>query len=113
MRPTCFLLSFFFFIALTSNAQQASFATAGNGNMRNYISWFDWAGQTIANNASSTFTTADGLKVTIKISNVSGPTLAPYVMNTWSGAVLWNLYDFIDPAIKPALFSNTTLSQVN
>jgi hypothetical protein len=34
-------------------------------------------------------------------------------MNTWSGAVLWQLYDFTDPTVKPALFSRSTLSQVS
>lgn len=90
----------------------AQFATRGTGNMKNYICWFDWAGISIADNVSKTFTTPDGLTVKVAFSNVTGPAVVPSVMNTWSGAILWQLYDFTDPSIKPALFSENTLSSV-
>lgn len=80
--------------------------------MRNYICWFDWAGMSVANGASKDFTTPDGLNVRVTFSNVSGPPVLPSVMNTWSGAVLWKLYNFINPAVKPALFSESTISPV-
>jgi len=113
MKTFCFIFSFLFFFCSTGTSQLAQYATAGTGNMRNYICWFDWAGRTVANNATSTFTTPDGLSVTISFSNVSGPSLTPSVMNTWSGAVLWNLYDFTSAAVKPALYSVNTPMPLN
>jgi gliding motility-associated-like protein len=113
MRTCCLLLIVFLSFFSKLNAQTAQYATTGSGKMRNYISWFDWSGITIANNTNTTFTTADGLSIKISFSNVSGPSLRPYVMNTWSGAVLWKLYDFINPSVKPALFSEATIDQVS
>lgn len=78
--------------------------------MRDYICWFDWAGISVANNTSKTFTTPDGLTVKVTFTNVTGPTISPYAMNTWSGAVLWQLYDFSDPLVMPALFSQGTIN---
>jgi gliding motility-associated-like protein len=107
------LLVFFFgclLFNIPAKAQTAQYATAGTGSMKNYICWFDWAGVSVANNATKNFTTADGLNVTVTFSNVSGPAIMPSIMNVWSGAVLWKLYDFADPAIKPALFSDATIS---
>lgn len=110
-----FFLALLVFTTLysTLKAQTAQFATAGTGKMRNYICWFDWAGRTVENNSSTTFTTADGLNVTVTFTNVSGPSVTPSVMNTWSGAVLWQLYDFVNTDIMPALFSRSTLSPVS
>ncbi len=93
------------FVCTVSSAQNAQYATSGTGSMRNYISWFDWAGFSLANGASRNFTTPDGLNVTISFSNVTASSVSPYIMNTWSGSVLWKLYDFTNPAVKPALFS--------
>ena len=84
----------------------AQYATTGTGNLRNQIWWFDWAGFTITEGASRTFTTNNGLSVTIKFSNVTAHEPQPSVMNTWSGAILHLLYDFTDPAIQPALFDS-------
>jgi gliding motility-associated-like protein len=101
------LLSFVLFFVTGLYAQ---YATLGSGKLKNQIWWFDWNGFTITNGASKNFTTADGLFVTITFSNVTGATSVPVpsVMNTWSGAVLHLLYNFSDPAIKPALYSSTS-----
>lgn len=88
----------------------AQYATSGTGSLRNEIWWFNWAGFTMANGASKTFTTADGLSVTITFSNVTTPP-APMIMNTWRGAVLHFLYDFTDPAIMPALYQSTAITK--
>jgi gliding motility-associated-like protein len=85
---------------------RAQFADAGTGALRQKIWWFDWNGFSPVNGASKTFTTSEGLTVTIKCSNVTGEVLFPNVMNTWSGAVLHVLYNFQNSQIKPALQSN-------
>jgi hypothetical protein len=90
---------------VTANAQ---YADMGTGTFKNQLYWFDWAGFTIANNATRTFNTADGLTVTITFSNVSPVVPSPSIMNTWRGAVLHFLYDFSNTAIKPAFYSNLT-----
>src|SRR5882757_2608397 len=89
---------------LMYSSVSAQYATTGTGNLRNQIWWFDWAGFTIKDGASRTFTTNNGLNVTIKFSKTSPHLPQPSVMNTWSGAVLHLLYDFTDPAIQPAIF---------
>lgn len=89
----------------------AQYATIGTGNLRNQIWWLDWAGFTMTEGASRTFTTNNGLDVTITFSKVIPHEPQPSVMNTWSGAILHLLYDFTDPAIQPALFdAYSTLS---
>jgi gliding motility-associated-like protein len=82
----------------------------GTGAFKNQLYWFDWAGFTIANNATRTFNTADGLTVTITFSNVSPTVPSPSIMNTWRGAVLHFLYDFSNTAIRPAFYSISTPS---
>jgi len=109
-KGTLLTLSACIFFQSFANAQTAKFATAGTGKMRNYISWFDWAGISIADNTTVNFTTDDGLLINVKFSNVNGPSITPWVMNTWSGSVLWKLYDFADPQVKPALFSQNTIA---
>lgn len=84
----------------------AQYANTGSGNLRNQIWWFDWAGFVMTEGASRTFTTNNGLDVTIKFSNVTAHEPQPYIMNTWSGAILHLLYDFTDPSIQPALFDS-------
>lgn len=84
----------------------AQYADIGAGVIKNHIWWFDWNGFTPANGASRSFTTDDGLTVNIVFSKVSGLTPIPREMNTWSGALLHFLYDFSNPAIKPALHCN-------
>jgi len=98
--------SFLLFLCLTlANLHvNSQYATTGTGALRNQIWWFDWNGFTINNGATRSFTTDDGLNVTISFSGVLNPVLAPSVMNTWSGSLLHVLYNFTDPAVKPALF---------
>ena len=110
MKKQILLLSLFSFYFLYSSAQ---YATTGSGTLRNEIWWFDWAGFTVSNGASRTFNTTDGLTVTISFSNVSSTVPVPEVMNTWSGAILHLLYNFTDPAVKPALLSAGTSNTVN
>ncbi|GAA3951488.1 T9SS type B sorting domain-containing protein [Chitinophaga oryziterrae] len=100
---------------LTSFSLKAQYADLGQGTLKGGIWWFDWTGFTIADGASKTFNTTDGLTVKITFSKVTGPIPAPSVMNTWSGAVLHFLYDFSNTSIKPALFApgqtnNTTFT---
>lgn len=96
------ILLFSVFSTLNISGQ---YADAGSGNLRNHIWWFDWSGTTISNGASHTFTTNSGLSLTFTFSGVTNPPL-PNQMNTWTGSVLWNLYDFTNPAIMPALYNN-------
>src|SRR5579871_5536385 len=100
LKRTYPILIFLFFSIKT----QAQYADLGTGNLKNLIWWFNWNGFTISEGASKSFTTNDGLNVTITFSNVSGILMQPSVMNTWPGAVLHDLYDFSDPTIMPALY---------
>ena len=101
MKPLAFLtLISLLFCAKT----QAQYADLGTGAQRNSIWWFNWAGFTVAEGASKTFVTNDGLTVTVTFSNVSAHVPLPNVMNTYPGALLYLMYDFSDPTIKPALF---------
>jgi len=86
----------------------AQYADLGTGTLKNQIWWFDWNGFSIANGASRTFNTADGLRVTITFSSVTGPVCTPNVMQTWYGAVLHFLYDFSNPNVKPTLHTPYT-----
>lgn len=91
----------------------AQYADVGTGALKNQIWWFDWSGFNIYNGATKTFSTADGLSVTISFSKVSGDIPVPEVMNTWYGAVLHFLYDFSNPSIKPALYKVNTANNSN
>lgn len=106
---TLFVFLCFFCIHLSANSQ---YATTGTGVLRNQIWWFDWANFTLANGATRSFTTDDGLQVTISFSGVVNPVLVPSVMNTWSGSLLHVLYNFTDPAVKPALFRSFDLGGI-
>jgi len=88
-------------LCVPANAQ---YADLGTGVYKNSIWWFDWSGFSIQEGASRTFATNDGLTVQITFSNVSAHTPIPYIMDTWGGALLHQLYDFSDPAVHPALF---------
>jgi gliding motility-associated-like protein len=101
------VLNIVMFIAINVTVY-GQYADLGTGTLKNQIWWFDWNGFTIANGASRTFNTTDGLTVTITFSNVQGPVFLPSIMNTWYGAVLHFLYDFSNPNIKPALYSPYT-----
>ena len=89
----------------------AQYADLGTGAQNKSIWWFNWAGFTVQEGASRTFTTNDGLVVNITFSNVTAHTPVPFVMNTWPGALLHLLYDFSDPTIEPALLDQ--LSTIN
>jgi gliding motility-associated-like protein len=95
-------------ISLFTLKSLSQYADLGTGALKNQIWWFDWNGFTLANGASRSFTTGDGLNVTITFSNLQGPVFQPWIMNTWYGSVLHFLYDFSNPNIKPALFSPYT-----
>lgn len=96
---------FLVFLLIYCTRTNAQFADAGSGVLKQQIWWFDFNGFNPVNGASKTFTTTEGLTITIACSNVTGQTLFPNVMNTWPGAVLHVLYNFSDPSIKPALQS--------
>jgi len=81
------------------------YADLGSGDLKNQIWWFNWNGFTITNGASKSFSTADGLVIQITFSNVTGQQVNPTIMDTWSGALLYNLYNFSDSNIKPALYA--------
>jgi gliding motility-associated-like protein len=82
----------------------AQFADTGTGNLKEIVWWMDWSDMKIENGATKTFTTADGLSVTVTISNVTGTPISPCKMNTWNGALLKGLYDFTDTTVRPALW---------
>ncbi len=82
----------------------AQYADLGASPLKNRIWWFNWAGFTVAEGASRTFTTNAGLTVQINFSNVTQHVPVPYVMDTWGGSLLYLLYDFSDPTIMPALY---------
>lgn len=105
MKKFTLFTLFFLCFGLFSRAQ---YADKGNGIHKSKIWWFDWNGFTLANNASRTFTTADGLSVTITFSKVFAETLRPKQMNTWRGAIMWQLYDFTNPSIMPAFYGDQT-----
>lgn len=105
--PKFLLLSLSLF--LFSNQVIAQHADLGNGSLKNEIWWINWAGMTVADGVTRTFTTTAGLTVTAGFSNVAGEVPVPVTMNTWSGALLHTHYDFSDLSVKPALLtSNTT-----
>ncbi|HXD76163.1 MAG TPA: CshA/CshB family fibrillar adhesin-related protein [Puia sp.] len=91
-------------VLLLSLTGFAQYADQGIGNLRTQVWWFDWAGFTVKEGASRTFTTDDGLVVTVKFTDVSAHTPVPYPMNTWFGSMLYLMYDFSNPAIMPALY---------
>lgn len=105
MKKACFLLCFIMLLPFLNFAQ---YADLGTSTLKNKIWWFDWSGFTLSNGASKTFNTTDGLAVTITFSQISGPVPVPSVMTTWTGAVTYNLYDFSNTAIKPALYIPST-----
>lgn len=96
---------FLLFCVISVHAQ---YADLGTGIHKDKIWWFDWNGFTLANNASKTFTTADGIDVKIVFTNVASEPLFPSVMNTWQGAIIWRLYDFSNSFIQPALYGRET-----
>lgn len=111
--PKFLLLSSF--LLLFYGQSFAQFADNGTGTMKNLVWWMDWADMKIEDGATKTFTTTDGLTVTITLTGVAGTPLVPSIMNTSNSAILKNLYDFSNPAIKPALlvpnnFNNSRLT---
>lgn len=93
-------LCLYFSMPLSSKAQ---YADLGTGVLRNQIWWIDWAGFTMTEGATRQFRTDDGLDVTIRFTALTNPVVVPNVMNTWSGSILHLLYNFSNPAKRPAL----------
>ncbi|BAV07195.1 gliding motility-associated C-terminal domain-containing protein [Filimonas lacunae] len=91
-------------ILLCITCAKAQYADLGTGGQKDKIWWFDWAGFTMMENATRNFVTTDGLNVSITFTNVSSERLYPSIMNTWRGAVFYNLYNFSNTAIRPALY---------
>ena len=108
MAPNKFIILSFICLLLTANYSKAQYADIGTGNLRNQLWWFNWNGFNIQEGASRTFTTADGLTVQFTFTGISGQILNPSVMDTWSGALLYNLYNFSNTAIQPALYALNT-----
>ncbi|WP_282456877.1 CshA/CshB family fibrillar adhesin-related protein [Chitinophaga sedimenti] len=79
------------------------YADKGNGTLREQIWWLDWSDFPIT--ASHSMTTTDGLVLTFTASNVTGAVPVTSVMKTWGAAMLYSLYDFNSPNLKPALYS--------
>jgi gliding motility-associated-like protein len=107
MRP--YLLSLSLSLSIFHPAR-AQYADLGSGTLKNHIWWLDWAGFVIANGASRSFQTSNGSNITVTFSDVTSNYLHPSIMNTWSGACLHLLYDFSDPAIRPALYDGPSTS---
>jgi gliding motility-associated-like protein len=103
---TLIRLTIWLFILSPISPAFAQHADLGSGALKNQIWWINWAGTTIANGATKTVTTDDGLILTITISKVSSRAPVPTIMNTYFGAMLHVLYDFSDPTILPALYDD-------
>lgn len=102
----CYLL--ILFMTLCHLNLHAQYADLGSGTLRPYIWWFDWNGADIRNGYTRSFTSEDGLQITITFSHVAGGGVVPDAMNTWYGAVLHTLYDFSQADIRPALHSKAS-----
>jgi gliding motility-associated-like protein len=77
----------------------AQYADGGTGPLKNHIYWCNWAGFSLTEGATKTFTTSDNLTVTATFSDVSGATPIPNYMS-YAG------YDFSNQSIKTSF--NTT-----
>lgn len=99
-----FIICFLFTATFSHSQTNALYADQGSGSLRNSICWFDWNSFIVVNGASRNFVTADGLNVTVTFSSVTNAP-SPNVMQTWSGAVLWNLYNYSSTAYNPALYN--------
>lgn len=96
---------YLFFLLLLTVPALAQHADLGTGTLKNEIWWLNWAGFTITNGASKTFTTNDGSQITVTFSNVSGRQPTPAVMSSnFGGSMLYLLYDFSDTSILPSLY---------
>jgi gliding motility-associated-like protein len=91
----------------------SQFADQGSGNYTRQIWWLNWAGFTVQNGASKTFTTNNGLTIKASFSNVSAAVPTPWIMDTWPGSLLWFLYNFSDPTILPALYQENSPDNYN
>lgn len=110
--PKLLLLLFLLWFHIQSFAQMAD---SGTGTLKNLVWWMNWADVMIQDGATKTFITADGLTVTATFSSVAGTPISPGTMNTGSGAILKDLYNFSDPAVQPAIvvpnsFNNSRFS---
>jgi len=104
--PRRLLLSLFLLLLLIPAFAQH--ADLGTGALKSQIWWLNWAGVKITNGATKTFTTDDGLSITVTFSNAITREPVPAVMNTYFGAMLHLLYDFSDPTILPSLYDGPT-----
>ena len=87
----------------------AQHADQGTGTLKNEIWWLNWAGFTITNGASRTFTTNDGLQITVTFSNATTREPQPTDMSSnYFGSMLYVLYNFSDPTILPSLYDGPT-----
>jgi len=89
----------------------AQYADLGGGAQTKSIWWLNWAGFTLQEGASRTFNTNEGLTVQVTFSNVSQHVPVPFIMDTYGGSLLYLLYNFSDPTVKPALYDQ--LSSIN
>jgi len=101
MKPLLLYALFSLLLCINVHAQ---YADQGTGVNKNSIWWLNWAGFTVQEGASKTFTTNDGLSIQVSFSNVTTHVPIPYIMDTWPGSLLWFLYNFSDPTIEPALY---------
>ncbi|HTR32105.1 MAG TPA: CshA/CshB family fibrillar adhesin-related protein [Puia sp.] len=100
-------------LLLCCSASFSQFADQGSGNYNRQIWWLDWAGFTVQEGASRTFNTNNGLAIKVAFSHVSTAVPVPWIMNTWPGSLLWFLYNFSDPNIKPALYQEMSPTNFN
>jgi hypothetical protein len=100
-------------LLLASSSCFSQFADLGSGNFTRQIWWLNWAGFTVQNGASQTFTTNNGMTVNVSFSNVSAAVPVPFPMDTWPGSLLWFLYNFSDPTILPALYQQNSPTNYN
>lgn len=100
-------LNLFFFLLIAAPCL-AQHADQGTGTLKNEIWWLNWSGITVANGATKTFTTNDGLQITVTFSNANTREPVPTVMSSnYFGSMLYVLYNFSDPTILPSLYDGT------
>lgn len=88
-------------LLLSQFQANAQYADGGTGTLKNHIYWCNWAGFSLTEGATKTFTTSDNLQVTATFSEVSGATPVANYMS-YAG------YDFSNQAIKTAFNATGT-----
>lgn len=79
----------------------AQYADGGTGSLKNHIYWCNWAGFSLTEGATRTFTTSDNLTVVATFSDVAGATPIPNYMS-YAG------YDFSNQAVKTSFNASGT-----